>query len=252
MLATPYERLANRAKMLSSSLPRALRGSSRALSIAIERDANDRVAFRDGGRAAFALGKHELAADLFSRAVGLLDHPMPSCFIYGRIAVGARACDAAKATHQRMLSLLGPAPAQRIEKLWAREVYARLGDLATADAIYEGLTMADPGGRRGCARCAPRCMRAHATGSAAEHAIRGLLARDPSNKRGNEMLAWIYEARGRLADEIAVRETLIGRRGPSVTNVRDYGRALERSGDWAAALNQYRRAATRFRMARTT
>lgn len=55
------------------------------------------------------------------------------------------------------------------------------------------------------------------------------------------MLAWITEAQGKLGSELELREVL-ARDSKTAEPVRDYGRALERSGDWAAALATYRRA----------
>lgn len=210
--------------------------------IAIGRDASDRVALRDGGRAAFALGKHALAADLLGRARTVMPRPDAELlYLLGEAqwVLGRNA--EAMLTHRRALVFLGPAPTQRIEKLWAARIHARLGDRATADAIYAALSAADPAD----AEAALARAEMHATArdwAAAERALRGLVAHVPANKRANEMLAWIYEARGQLADELAIREALVGP-DADAEDVRDYGRALERAGEWAAALAAYRRAA---------
>lgn len=209
---------------------------------AIKQDTTDRVAFRDGGRAAFALGKHAVAAELLEHAV--LMGPAPEAeilYLLGEAQWVLGAHRAAEATHRRTLEVLSRGPMQRIEKLWAARVHSRLGDRAKADAIYEALTAADPADAE--AALARAEMHSGARDwAAAERAIRGLLARAPSNKRANEMLAWIYEARGKLDEEIALRKTLVGPDADS-DDVRDYGRALERAGDWAGALAAYRRAA---------
>lgn len=211
--------------------------------LAIKRDTNDRVAFRDGGRAAFALGKHAVAAELLAHAVSMGPAPEAEIlYLLGEAQWVLGAHRAAEATHRRTLEVLARAPMQRIEKLWAARVHSRLGDRATADAIYEALTAADPADAE--AALARAEMHAGARDwAAAERAIRGLLAHEPSNKRANEMLAWIYEAHGKIDDEIALRKTLVGP-DADADDVRDYGRALERGGDWAAALAAYRRAAS--------
>jgi tetratricopeptide (TPR) repeat protein len=210
--------------------------------IAIERDGTDRIALRDGGRAAFALGKHALAAELLLRASEQMAKPDAELlYLLGEAQWTLGQTAAATATHKRVLAMLGPAPAQRIEKLWAARIHARLGDRAAADAIYADLSAADPAD----AEAALARAEMHATArdwDAAERAIRGLVAHVPDNKRANEMLAWIYEARGQLADELAIRKKLAAS-DAGANDVRDYGRALERSGDWAGALHAYRRAA---------
>lgn len=210
--------------------------------IAIERDGTDRIALRDGGRAAFALGKHALAADLLQRASEQMTKPDAELlYLLGEAQWSLGRNAEAIATHKRVLAMLGPAPAQRIEKLWVARIHARLGDRAAADAIYAQLSAADPTD----AEVALARAEMHASArdwDAAERAIRGLVAHAPDNKRANEMLAWIYEARGQLADELAIRKKLAGDEA-GAPDVRDYGRALERSGDWAGALHAYRRAA---------
>jgi Tfp pilus assembly protein PilF len=210
--------------------------------LAIKRDTSDRVAFRDGGRAAFALGNHAVAAEMLAHAVAMGPAPEAEIlYLLGEAQWVLGAHRAAEATHRRTLTVLGRSPMQRIEKLWAARVHFRLGDRAAADAIYESLSAADPAD----AEAALARAEMHAgvrDWAAAERAIRGLLPHAPTNKRANEMLAWIYEARGKLDDEIALRKTLVGP-DADADDVRDYGRALERAGDWAAALAAYRRAA---------
>jgi hypothetical protein len=71
--------------------------------------------------------------------------------------------------------------------------------------------------------------------------LRELLVRVPDHRRARELLAASLEGSGDLDGELAVREDLA--RGQSASRpVFDYGRALERAVDWAAALRAYRRA----------
>jgi tetratricopeptide (TPR) repeat protein len=210
--------------------------------LAIARDRNDRIALRDGGRVAFALGKHAVAAALLDRADALITAPDAELlYLLGEAQWTLGRSDEARATHQRALAILGLAPKQRSEKLWAARIRSRLGDRAAADTIYAALTAVDPAD----AEVALARAEMHAAARdwpAAERAVRGLIAHAPHNKRANEMLAWVYEARGNLTDELATRKQLSG---PDATagDIRDYGRALERAGDWTAALATYRRAA---------
>lgn len=210
--------------------------------MAIERDGNDRVALRDGGRVAFALGKHAVAAALLERANALITTPDAELlYLLGEAQWTLGRSDEARATHQRALAILGSAPKQRSEKLWAARILSRLGDRSAADTIYAALTAVDPAD----AEVALARAEMHAAArdwAAAESAVRVLLAHAPHNKRASEMLAWVYEARGNLTDELATRKGLSGP-DASAGDIRDYGRALERAGDWAAALATYRRAA---------
>ena len=209
--------------------------------VAIERDGNARVALRDGGRAAFALGKHARAAELLGRAVEVSPKPEPEVlYLLGEAQWTLGDSAAAKATHQRALAILGSAPPSRMAKLWTARIHMRLGDRAAADHIYAALGAADPTD----AEAALARAEMHATArdwAAAERSLRGLIRHAPTHKRANQMLAWIYEARGQLSEELAVRKTLVDT-DANAEHVRDYGRALERSGDWAAALKAYRRA----------
>src|SRR5690606_40559513 len=84
----------------------------------------------------------------------------------------------------------------------------------------------------------------HATArewTSAEAQLRRFLAVQPGHRRALEMLAWVAEARGQIDRELALREAL-AKDSRTAGPVRDYGRALERSGDWAGALAMYTRA----------
>jgi tetratricopeptide (TPR) repeat protein len=210
--------------------------------LAIARDANDRVALRDGGRVAFALGKHAVAAALLERADAVITTPDAELlYLLGEAQWTLGRNNEARATHQRALAILGSAPRQRSEKLWQARILSRLGDRAAADTIYGALTAVEPADAEVALARAEMHAAAH-DWAAAERAVRGLIVHAPTHKRANEMLAWVYEARGKLTDELATRKQLSGPNA-SAGDIRDYGRALERAGDWAAALATYRRAA---------
>lgn len=76
----------------------------------------------------------------------------------------------------------------------------------------------------------------------AERTVRSFLATTPGHRRGLELLAWILEGQGRLDSELELR-AMLAAGSDQAEPVRNYGRALERSGDWAGALVAYRRAA---------
>ncbi len=207
--------------------------------VAIERNPRDRHALREGGRAAHALRKFERAAELLSQAGELGVRPDPELhYLLGEARWALGQNQLATQAHLLALKEIGN-PKVRIEKLWAARIYGRLGDRAKADAIYDAL------GSDAEAALAQAEM--HATvkeWSAAERAVRRLLAVEPKHPRANEMLAWILEAQGNVGDELKVRASLATENAGADT-LRDYGRALERAGDWSGALHAYRKAATR-------
>ena len=72
----------------------------------------------------------------------------------------------------------------------------------------------------------------------AERVLGRYLSRDPKNMRGRELLAWTLEVKGDLDTEINVRYFL-AQDAPTGANHYDYGRALERGADYAAARDAY-------------
>jgi Flp pilus assembly protein TadD len=209
-------------------------------SIAIERNPNDRHSLREAGRAAHALQKFDRAETLLTRAGDLGPRSDAELhYLLGEASWALGHKQSATQAHLLALREIGNSPASRIEKLWAARIYGRLGERAKADAIYDAL------GSDAEAALAQAEMHAVAKDwSAAERAVRRLLANEPKHARGNEMLAWVLEAKGEVSDELTVRKGLVTD-DAGATTLRDYGRALERSGDWAGALRAYRKAATR-------
>jgi hypothetical protein len=124
--------------------------------------------------------------------------------------------------------------------LWLARIHGRLGDLAAADAIYDALVAAAPADPEVALAQAEM----HAAANdwlCAEASIRRFLSVRPTHRGGRELLAWITEARGQLDQELALRASL-ATGSTDAQPVHDYGRALERAGDWAGALAMYRRA----------
>lgn len=202
----------------------------------------DRHALREAGRAAHALQDFSVAIDLLSRADALATDPDPELhFLLGEAYWASNQPSLAAQQHARARSEIGPAPAGRLEQLWLAKIDARSGDRIAADKIYDALARVSPGD----AEVAFAQTEMHAAAKewdAAEHAIRRFLAVDPGNPRAHALLAWVDEARGRIDSEVAVRESLAHKTTDKDT-LRDYGRALERAGNWAGARDAYARAA---------
>jgi len=209
---------------------------------ALEQDPENRHALREAGRAAHAMRDFNRANLLLTHASELTRTPDPELhYLLGeaRWVLGQTAL--ARQVHLQAKTEIGATPPSRIEKLWLARIESRLGDRATANAIYMKLIAAAPAD----AEIALAQVELHAAAAdwpAAETSVRRFLALAPHNTRALEMLAWILEAQGEVAKEFKLRETLAGKT-ERVESVRDYGRALERAGNWAGALTAYRRAA---------
>src|SRR5437868_13353051 len=118
-------------------------------------------------------------------------------------------------------------------------MHARLGDLAAADALYDAIIAVDPADAEASLMQVEDHI-GHRDWDGAQLRVSRFLVIQPAHERARELLAWIEEARGDLASELVVREALAASDRPQALH--DYGRALERSGDWASALTAYRRA----------
>jgi tetratricopeptide (TPR) repeat protein len=202
----------------------------------------DRHALREAGRAAHALQDFATAADLLTRADELSSDPDPELhFLLGEAYWVLHRDALAIAAQRRALAEIGDAPAGRLERLWLARIESRFGNRGVADALYDQVLALN----RGDAEAAIAQVEMHAAArewDTAEQDIRRFLARDPSNGRMRALLAWVDEARGDVTEEVTTRETLAHRPGADKDSVRDYGRALERSGDWAGARDAYARA----------
>ena len=202
---------------------------------------DDPQALREAGLTAHAMREFATAARLLKRASELTTVPDPELHYLRGEALWMLGRDSeARDEHVRARREIGPRPTERLPRLWLARIDGRLGDRAAADEIYDAMTAADPGDAEAALAQAEMDAAAHQW-AAAERVIRRLLATSPAQRRALEMLAWIEEARGQLDGELAVREAL-ARDSTTSGAVRDYGRALERSGDWAGALTMYRRA----------
>ena len=202
---------------------------------------DDVMALREAGRAAHALRNFEDAAALLARAAALAPAPDPE--LHYLLAEALWSIDrkpAARTAYARARAELGSAPTERGPRMWLARSLGRLGDRAGADAIYAAMVEAAPAD----AEVAIARAELHAgerEWARAEDTIVRFLSVRPTHRRALEMLAWIQEASGQLARELETRARL-ARDSTDAGSVRDYGRALERAGDWAAALATYERA----------
>ncbi len=209
----------------------------------ITSDPHDAKALREAGRAAHALGDLSAAAELLARADAEIQTADPELhYLLGEALWALRRTSDARTVHElARTELAGPLTA-RMPKLWLARIEGRLGEFTAADRIYDALIATNAADEE--ASLAQVEMHANAKRwSHAERAVRRFLAAVPGHRRGQELLAWIAEAQGNLEREIAIREQLI--HGTDKADaLRDYGRVLERSGNWAGALVAYRKALT--------
>jgi Flp pilus assembly protein TadD len=207
-------------------------------------DHADAHAVREAGRAALALGDLAYAVSALKRADVLAGHaPDPELhYLYGEALYALGQRDEARRAHVLVERELHATPPTRLSQLWLARVYARRGELARADLLYRSLTppVDEPVDVEVSINHAESFLLAR-DWHGAQRVLRELLARAPNNHRARELLASSLEATGDLSAELALREALT--RGTTTSRrLFDHGRALERSGDHAAALRLYRRA----------
>jgi tetratricopeptide (TPR) repeat protein len=202
---------------------------------------NDAEAKRDAGRAAMAAGELEYAARVLEEAHhgGGHHHDPELHYLRGEALYALGRTDEARAEHRIAELEIGLAPRDRMSTLWLARVHARRGETGKADRLYEGLW--PPEGQPPDVEVAINHADAHLLvkdWSGAERILRRSLSRSPNDLRERHMLAWTLEAQGKLADELTVRGRLAAD-DPSAAAQIDYGRALERDGDYRAALGAY-------------
>ncbi len=202
---------------------------------------SDAPSLREAGRVAHALGDFQVAAELLTRADSQIHTSDPELhYLLGEALWVLGRSPEARAIHEQARTELAGPLEQRMHQLWLAKIHARLGDPAAADRIYDALIAADP--RDVEASLAQVEMHAAAGAwSRAEQLARRFLSAVPDHRRGQELLAWIEEGQGDSASELAIRKRL-ATSSAQLDTVRDYGRALERAGDWSGALAAYRTA----------
>jgi tetratricopeptide (TPR) repeat protein len=203
----------------------------------------DAPAQRDAARAAQAAGNFEYAAAALERAHHFEKHtPDPELhYLRGEALYVLGRDDEARREHHIAELEIGPAPTDRMKKLWLARVYARRGYVVLADRLYESMEPPPP-------KFDSEVWINHADAhllnedwAGATMVLNKYLALDPKNLRAREMLAWAAEAGGDLNTELAVRQSLVTDY-PTAEHRRDYGRALERATNYRAARGEYREA----------
>lgn len=209
----------------------------------LARSPRDAHALREAGRVAHALVDFTAAADLLARAASEIHTPDPELhYLLGEALWSLGRTREAREAHELARTELAGPLADRMPKLWLARIDGRLGDLAAADRIYEALIAANALDIEASLAQVEIHAGAH-DWARAEQLIRRFLATSPTHARGQEMLAWIEEAEGHTTSELALRKQLASD-SAHADRVSDYGRALERDGDWAGALAAYRKATT--------
>ena len=201
----------------------------------------DAHALREAGRVAHALADYPSAADLLTRAAAELRTPDPELhYLLGEALWALGRTSEARAMHELARNELAGHLVDRMPRLWLARIDGRLGDLAAADRIYEAMIALNAADIEASLAQVELHTAAH-DWAGAELLIRRFLATSPDHRRGLEMLAWIEEAQGHSTSELQLRKQLATGNAQS-SAVHDYGRALERDGDWAGALAAYRKA----------
>jgi tetratricopeptide (TPR) repeat protein len=200
----------------------------------------DASAARDAARAAEATGKFEYAADELEEAHDFDEHRADPELHYlrGEALYALNRVESARNEH-RIAELEIGSSTDRMKKLWLARIYARRGELARADAVYESLWPPAP---QFDAEAAINQAEAHVLNHdwpGAQGVIERLLARDPRNLRARELLAFVLELRGDLDHELPVREG-VATDEPSTVSLGGWGRALERAEDFPGAYGRYK------------
>jgi tetratricopeptide (TPR) repeat protein len=215
--------------------------------ILVRVDPTDALAYREAGRASHALGQFEFAVEELTRADQLQGHAAdPELhYLLGEALFALGRTDQARRAQALALREVGPAPTERMQRLWLARSLARRDDLSGADAIYAVMAADDPGDEE----VALSRIEAHTLNrdwSTAESLTRALLLAKPEHPRAREILAWVLEVRGAIGEELALRDAIT--RGAEETGTLDFdrtvahGRSLERSRDYRGALARYRAA----------
>jgi tetratricopeptide (TPR) repeat protein len=200
----------------------------------------DASAARDAARAAAAAGQFQYAADVLEDAHHFDEHRADPELHYlrGEALYALNRIEGARTEHRIAELEIGSAPTDRLSRLWLARVYARRGELARADGIYESMWPVAPAFD---AEAAINQVEAHALNRdwpGAQEIVERLLARDSRNLRARELLAFILEVRGDLDRELPLRREVAFDQ-PTADRLRGWGRALERAEDFPGAYHRY-------------
>ena len=217
--------------------------------LAVMQNKNDARAHREAGRAAQALGRFQIAIDHLERAVQLesqAGHEDPEArYLLGEAYyVSGRPKDAIR-HHDQVRREVSSDTTNWMEMLWLARIHARRRELAAADRIYLSLLKREPASEEvKIARIEAYTLSER--WADAEKQLREFMAGHPDNDRAPEMLAWILEAQHKTGEERELRAQLALDPKRAETRVLvDHARALERSGQYRAAITRYQEALTR-------
>ena len=209
----------------------------------------DSIAQRDAGRAGMAAGDFDYAARVLEQAHHFAGHHRDPELHYlrGESLYALGRVEEARDEHRIAELEIGTAAHDRMSRLWLARIYVRRGELARADVLYESLWTDSTQGPD--AEVAFNHADAHLLmrdWAGAERLLRRFLERSPKhgpdNIRARHMLAWALESKGDLEGELSVRAPL-ATDDPTSETRKDYGRALERAGEYDQALRSYQGAA---------
>lgn len=215
--------------------------------LVVMQDENDSRAHREAGRAAHALGRFQIAIDHLSRALELQDSardPEARYLLGEAYYASGREADAIR-HHDRARREIAPTTENPMELMWLARIHARRGQVADADRIYLRLLETQPYNLEVLmARIEARTL--SRKWADAEKLLRQFLAGHPDHPRATQMLAWVLEAQNKNDEERELRARLAddaklggGRR------LLDHARALERTGEYRAAIDRYEQALDR-------
>jgi tetratricopeptide (TPR) repeat protein len=232
-----------RLALANGNYRRALRLFHRLLEI----DPHDVRAMREVGRIAHALGDLEQAIDVLGR-VDELDGTGPDAelhFLRGESLHALGRGDEAERAFAAAERDLGSGPHDRRQTMWLARIALLRGDVATAVRLYEPLLRDDDPSTATYAEVLLAKVEAHIRGrdwESAERLLREFLTLHPGHERGRALLAWTLEGRGKLREELTLREAAARERTDRGRKTLEYARALERAHDHAGALENYREA----------
>ncbi len=200
---------------------------------------------REAGRAAHALGKIQIAVDHLEKSLELhAMEPDPEVhYLLGEAYYASGRAADGRREHDEVRRIVKPNTQERLELLWLARIHARRGELREADKIYLALLEQDK------ASVEVKVARAEAytlsgRWAEAEKQVRELVAGHPEYARGEEILAWVLEARGKSKEEAELRSKMAGeRKEPHL--ILAHARALERGGEYRLAITRYEEALTR-------
>jgi tetratricopeptide (TPR) repeat protein len=200
----------------------------------------DGQAERDAARCASAAGQFEYAVEALEKAHHFEHHTRDPELHYLRgEALYVLGRDEEAAREHRIAELeIGPDPTDRMKKLWLARIYARRGYVVLADRLYGTMLPPPPAKDTEVALSQADAHLLNKDWTGGAEVLRRYLTLDPSSVRGREMLAWALEAGEDLDGELDVRRSLVTDH-PTRANERDYGRALERAGNFRAARDAY-------------